>query len=251
MAIYRLNGSNDVSVTDLVTFLSANKAETFLADATIEESTTKFSAGNAHYGNMLKITKGNTVLEVGYCSATDSGTYGPFPMVRLSTVSPAEAIKTISMTHASDVANCGFLRGSVILCSHGILFTEKTTHYYGGTTTSTGDVVPFGVFDDGNGGIGLIGGNIVGKVSGTVDIPTSISYITDGSYNAAFTLTPYYNIQATNIVPVTFVSASDFAVSNYLHIALQTQWVSGTDTADSVHGNGSDYIANGKIYIKD
>lgn len=245
MAIYRLNGSNDYSVTDLVSFLNTNKAGTFLENATIEESTTKFSVGEAQYGNTLKITKGNTVLEVGYCQYTDRSAAGAHPMVKLSTLDPAATIKTLSFTPA-DYA-CKFVRGIVILCSHGIIFTENT--YYIGN--STGNRTPFAAFDDGNGGIGLIGGNLTGKTSGTVDIPTGISYITDGSYNAAITLTPYYNIQATNIVPCTFVSGSDFVVSNYLHIALQTQWVSGSDAADSVHGNGADYIANGKIYIKD
>ena len=245
MAIYRLNGSNDYSVTDLVAFLNANKAGTFLADATIEESTTKFSVGEAQYGNTLKITKGNTVLEVGYCQYTDRSASGAHPMVKLSTIDPAATIKTLTFTPA-DYSN-KFLRGTVILCAHGIIFTEKT--YY--TSTSTGDRAPFAAFDDGNGGIGLIGGNLTGKTSGTVDIPTGISYITDGSFNAAITISPYYNIQATNIVPVTFVSSSDFVVSSCLHLALQTQWNSDTDTADSVHGGGSDYIANGRIYIKD
>lgn len=245
MAIYRLNASDDYSVTDLVSFLNTNKAGTFLADATIEESTTKFSVARAEYGNMLKITKGNTILEVGYCQATDLPREGAHPMVRLSTIEPAETLKTLTF-FPGDVS-CKFLRGPVILCSHGIIFTENT--YY--INDSTGNRTPFAAFDDGNGGIGLIGGNLTGKTSGTVDIPVSISYITDGTFNAAITISPYYNIQATNIVPVTFVSSSDFVVSNCLHLALQTQWVSGTDTADSVHGNGADYIANGKIYIKD
>lgn len=245
MAIYRLNGSDDYSITDLVAFLNTNKAGTFLADATIEESTTKFSVGEAQYGNTLKITKGNTVLEIGYCQYTDRQSAGAHPMAKLSTIEPAATLKTLTFMPA-DYAH-KFLRGTVILCAHGIIFTEKT--YY--ITTSTGDRTPFAAFDDGNGGIGLIGGNLTGKTSGAVDIPTSISYITDGSYNAAITISPYYNIQATNIVPCTFVSDSDFAVSSFLHLALQTQWVSGTDTADSVHGNGTDYIANGKIYIKD
>lgn len=245
MAIYRLNGSDDYSVTDLVAFLNTNKAGTFLADATIEESTTKFSVARAEYGNMLKITKGNTVLEVGYCQATDLPREGAHPMVRLSTIEPAETIKTLSFTPA-DAAN-KFLRGPVIFCSHGIIFTENT--YW--TTTSTGNRTPFAAFDDGNGGIGLIGGNLFGRTSGTVEIPSGISYIKDGTFNAVITISPYYNIQATNIVPVTFVTDSNFVVSSCLHLALQTQWVSGTDTADSVHGNGADYIANGKIYIKD
>lgn len=245
MAIYRLNGSNDTSVTSLVSFLNANKAGTFLADATIEESTTKFSVDEAQYGNTLKITKGNTVLEVGYCQYTSNISHGAHPMAKLSTIAPAATIKTVSLTPGDYGGK--FLRGPVILCSHGIIFTEKT--YY--VTTPTGDRVPFAAFDDGNGGIGLIGGNLTGKTSGTVDIPTSISYITDGSFNAAITISPYYNIQATNLVPCTFVSDGDFVVSDCLHLALQTQWTSGTDTADSVHGNGVDYIANGIIYILD
>lgn len=245
MSIYRLNGSNNSSVTDLVSFLNTNKAGTFLAGATIEESTTKFNVSRAGYGNMLKITKGNTVLEVGYCEYTELPRVGVHPMVRLSTIAPAAAIKTLSFQPAD--ASCKFLRGTVILCSHGIIFTENT--YW--TGTSTGNRTPFAAFDDGNGGIGLIGGNLTGKTSGTVDIPTAISYVTDGSYNAAITISPYYNIQATNLVPCTFVSDGDFVVSDCLHLALQTQWSPGTDTADSVHGNGADYIANGKIYIKD
>ena len=245
MAIYRLNGSNDYTVSSLVSFLNTNKAGTFLADATIEESTTKFSVGQAEYGNTLKITKGNTVLEVGYCQYTHNQSAGAHPMARLSTIEPAATLKTLNFMPA-DYAN-KFLRGTVILCTHGILFTENT--YY--TTTPTGERTPFAAFDDESGGIGLIGGNLFGRTSGTVDIPSGISYITDGTFNAAITISPYYNIQATNIVPVTFVSDSDFAVSSYLHLALQTQWVSGTDTADSVHGNGADYITNGKIYILD
>lgn len=248
MAIYRLNGSNDVSVTALVSFLNENKAVTFLADATIEESTDKFSVGEADYGNMLKITKGNTVIEVGYCQATDAGSVGTYPMARLSTVEPATGIYGISMSLPSGLRTGKFLRGNVIMCAHGILFTVNT--YW--QTTHLGNRVPFGVFDDGNGGLGLIGGNIaVTSQSAEIAIPTYIGYKIAGSYDAGLTLVPNYNIQATNIVPCTFVKPNNFGVSNYVHLALQTQWVSGTDNADSVHGNGADYIANGKIYIKD
>lgn len=213
-------------------FLSTNKVGTFLENCTIE------SYSKTDDRKALGVSKNNVKIEI-FCLKSGTGGQRVYFGYYTSASSSTAAVVFKSM------ANTGNFVGyeGIVLCNNGFLIQlggipasrDSTTHFWIGVTV------------DKNGDLSVIIPNSDNPVAGYTDGYSVFVNSTNGA--SSVNLTTRYNSILTSIAPIVPAGADNTNTLPYAYAALNSQ-LSGIGIA-AVTINGSNYISNGFLYIKD
>lgn len=213
-------------------FLSTNKVGTFLENCTIEA----YSFTDDRKG--FRVSKNNVKVEI---DRLTSGIGGQRSYFRYFTSASSQT----AAVEFKSIANTGNFVGyeGIVLCKNGFLLQM------GGIPASGGSASYFwiGVTVDKNGDLSVIIPNSSNPVNGyTAGYKV---YVNSTNGASSVNLTTRYNSILTSIAPIVPAGADNTNTLPYAYAALNSQ-LSGIGIA-GVTINGSNYMSNGFLYIKD
>lgn len=247
MAIKRYTGTNEhVPSSNIANFFEANKAGTFLANATIEyienpdaeESVTK----------ALKISLNGVSFFMKFSTGYQA-TQGKLTQAYITNGSSKRG--WVFNAGTSQAVYYTFRDGDILFCTNGVIFCPRFYHIENSTTTARS---VYALTHDGNGNLAMISGTPDGSTSTFTDgftISTGYKFFTMTSDVNTISQVPARNFQATVLAPMVLTEAGNVNVSEFAFASVMTQYESNMDTLTAVTLNNADYITNGRWYIKD
>lgn len=227
MSISRFNlPTSSSDMQSLYDFLNANKAGTFLENATIEISETK---------STLTISSANATFTINTGSIARDVVFATFSGNITSTLYAKAGATSITS-----------IKGA-LLCNNGLII--ETNVYMNADHISP----EIALTVDSTGELAVIFKNAAWTLASSSSAVASILGYrvtdTNSSSEATVTLIPQYEAQKTSLAPIVPICNDNSILLPYAYAALHTQ--AASQGVQAMRMNGSNYITNGVWYIKD